>query len=67
MKNSFANWVAARGGPNKVGPLLGVTPHAVRHWLRGDSIPRPKTLNKILHFSRGRVKLLHVLALCTKK
>jgi hypothetical protein len=55
------DWVYRKGGPVKVAPLLGVTPHAIRRWFNRQNSPNPKTMLKIVKLSKGRVKLEQIM------
>lgn len=63
LENRFRAWVYRNGGPIGVGKLLGVTDHAVRTWLRGESSPRTLILREIVRLSRGQVVYSDVLEL----
>jgi DNA-binding transcriptional regulator YdaS (Cro superfamily) len=38
----FARWVHEKGGAEVVGPMLGYTPGAVRHWCNGNRAISPE-------------------------
>ncbi len=54
-------WVKSKGGPVAVSEKLGVTPAAVRSWLRCESTPRPKIMVEIMRLSKGRVTLVAIV------
>lgn len=58
---TFKAWVASRGGPNKVAPLLGVSGHAIRVWLRGHGAPSAEVCLRIHKMVRGKVTLEQLL------
>jgi hypothetical protein len=51
---TLQKWVANMGGPVKVAPMLKVTVHAVRRWLRKESAPRTDTMTLIVQVSKGK-------------
>jgi DNA-binding transcriptional regulator YdaS (Cro superfamily) len=53
--NAFSAWVNKVGGADAAAKLLGVTPDAVRKWMRGDRCPRPAMAAKIEQISLGEV------------
>ena len=53
--NTFSRWVEKVGGADPAADLLGVTPDAVRKWMRGDRCPRAPMLVKIEQVSGGEV------------
>jgi DNA-binding transcriptional regulator YdaS (Cro superfamily) len=53
--NTFTSWVLQVGGADAAAKLLGVTPDAVRKWMRGDRRPRPAMMLHIEHVSKGVV------------
>lgn len=58
----FKDWIYRRGGPDKLAPRLGVTPHTIRYWLRGTTSPTMKTIARIHQLSRGRVTFASIVA-----
>lgn len=53
--NTFTLWVASVGGASKAAAMLGVSPDAVRKWMRGDRRPRPEMASQIEAVSGGAV------------
>jgi DNA-binding transcriptional regulator YdaS (Cro superfamily) len=53
--NTFSKWVEKVGGAETAASQLGVTPDAVRKWMRGDRCPRAPMLVKIEQVSCGEV------------
>jgi DNA-binding transcriptional regulator YdaS (Cro superfamily) len=54
--NTFETWVKDSGGAGEVAKLLGVSPDAVRKWMRGDRRPRPEMAAAIERVSGGAVQ-----------
>jgi len=53
--NIFSQWVGQVGGAVKAADMLGVSPDAVRKWMRGDRRPRPDMALHIETVSGGAV------------
>jgi DNA-binding phage protein len=66
MKNSLEQWVDDSGGVPRVARVLGVIPHSVRVWLRGEGTPRVKTILKIVQLSRGELSFEQIAREATR-
>lgn len=53
MQLKFRKWVDEFGGIKKVALALDVGEHQVRAWLRGENVPRPLTIEKMIKLSKG--------------
>lgn len=49
----FAHWVLYNGGPERIGPLLGITPQGVWSWLRKQSSPTPRHAVQLVQMGKG--------------
>lgn len=67
MSFTFKNWVDKCGGPDKAGKALGVTPWAVRVWLRKEGHPKLSTMLKIVKITKGKLSLEKIMKETGKK
>lgn len=59
-------WVKQYGGAEKLAVKLEITPHAVRNWMRGDDVPRPKHLVQLVKLSKGKLSFESILTATMK-
>lgn len=66
MKLQFTDWIETYGGIEKLSKTLKINPHTIRVWLRGDGSPRPKTINRIIRLSKGKLTFETVFSESTR-
>lgn len=57
---AFKNWINDQGVVNLT-KVLGVQEATVRYWRRGESVPRPHQMKKIVQLSRGAVTYENII------
>lgn len=60
--NKFIQWVEKSGGVPRLAVLLGVTPHAVRVWVRGHGTPRASMIAKIIRLSKNKLSFEDIVS-----
>lgn len=62
---TLQDWVRAKGGAVKTSRLLGVTPHAVRTWVRRENYPRLSMMTKIAR--KSGLTFIEIVSSCSPK
>jgi DNA-binding transcriptional regulator YdaS (Cro superfamily) len=57
---TLCDWIK-KTGAKKVARLLNVDPSTVSLWRNGRSTPRPKTMQKIIKITKGKVDYRGIL------
>jgi DNA-binding XRE family transcriptional regulator len=55
MNKRLAAWVDSQGGAIPLARKLGITPHAIRFWVRGLNHPTVKLAKKIIRLSKNKL------------
>lgn len=50
-------WINNNGGAGKVSKRLGITRFTIYYWLNGSTVPRPRTLKKLLRMAKGQLQV----------